>query len=727
MKKSVSIIFMLFFYLLIQGAFVYGSSPRVQTFSTFSQFQRGTLDNVSILSEGKLTIAPQKQQKIDTGDPFVWDVAIDSKENVYLGTGNDGRVYKISTKGDSTLFFDATELEVYSLAIDNKDNIYVATSPRGKVYKVSPQGDSKVFFDPDDIYIWDILFEKNGNLLVATGEEAKVYRITPGGGSTLIYQSEQKHFRCLAIDGQNNLYAGTGGNGYVYKFLQDNNPFVLFDTQMQEVHSIAISSTGTVYAAAFGEPGARAMDDIARGTEKSSQKTSGNGQSGSTGSGDVSLSPQSFIPEGMSRLSKVQTSLFSIDKDGYARDVWDADDDYIQSLTMDDKDMLWIGTGNHGNLYKMSQDNEFSLVLDSDESQITNLYISENNKIFMCTSNMGRCYQINFNSAMDAHFESETIDSGSQSRWGVLSWQGTFASDHVQFFTRSGNTERTEKTWSPWQQVKRAENNILQIISPSARFIQWKCEMKGDLSQKRYIKEVSISYLQKNLPPSISAVVIHKPGDYYDTKASMGINVTNPSQGEAGLVYPMPLPKSEFKKGFRSVDWMFEDPNFDGLIFDVFYKKTGQNKWKDLATNLKNNYISWDSSQMSDGEYQIKVVATDSPGNPAALCLKAEKVSNSFVIDNSPPTITHLKQKNISNEILQGFTISDEFSKVSKVFYSIDVDGWKSLYPIDQINDSKVEKFEIQIPKEKLPAELSIKAFDINENVIISQKTITGS
>jgi len=715
-----------FFSFLFFAAIAMASKPHVQSHSSFTQFQRGTLENISILYDGKLTLAPQKKLLMDSGDPFIWDVVADRQGNIYLATGNDGRIYKISASGDSSLFFDAPELEVYALAMDDAGNLLAATSPNGKVYRISPSGDGKTFFDPNDKYIWDLVFDKDGNLIVATGDSAKIYRVNRQGQSTVLFSSKQKHIRCLALSSKGQLYAGSSGNGYVYKFLANDHPFVLFDTEMEEVHSLVVTPDGNVFAASFGEPSPSIPSAITSKTGQAASAASQQTKSQQQGK-EVSLAPQSIIPASLMRAAKTKTSLFKISPNGYGKDLWLDQDDHIQVLKLIDEGELLVGTGNKGKLFQVTADGKISLLLKTEESQITGIFISPKNEIFLGTSNMGRCYRLGNRPAKKGSFISETIDTGILSDWGVLSWEGTISQNQIRFFTRSGNTERPSQTWSEWVRVDKNSDDVYKISSPTARFLQWKCELSGVKTKAEYVDKVSISYLQQNLPPEITAVIIHKPGEYYDVKSNPGTTMANTGQGKSGLVYPQPLTKSEHKKGYRSVDWMFEDPNFDGLKFDLYYRRRGDKRWKLFAKDLQSSVYSWDSSQMSDGEYEIKVVASDAPGNPANLALTAERTSDPFIIDNTGPIFKSVKLRKEGQSQILSFVVTDQWSPISNVSYSINAGEWSILYPVDQICDSKVEHFELSIPNDaEYPIEIAIKAFDKIENVSVLYKSIEG-
>ena len=692
---------------------LFSAKPRLVSHNSLADFERGKLDGISILTGGKLAISPTTVRLIDTGDPFVWDVVEDSKGNIYIATGNDGRVYKINTTGDSTKFFDAKELQVFALEIDSKNNVYAATFPNGKVYKITPNGEESEFFDPEDEYIWDLLLDAQNNLYVATGQNAHIYKVDSKGNYSIVLESEQKHIRSLIMDKKGTLYAGSSGKGYIYKIAPNSKPYVLHDPQMAEVHSLAISHNGeTIYAAAFGSAGLVLPTPVPEGASANAGQAL-QSASNQQGASEVSLSPQSIIPEHIRVGMDQKTSLLVIDKNGYAKDIWTDSKHQVLRIIADEKDNLIVGTGKEGNVYQIDKENNQSLLFSVQESQVTALAKSKKGRFLVGTSNMGRSYSISSSFPEIAHFESEAIDAGNLSQWGAISWEGTTTEMNTVVFTRSGNTEQPGETWSEWA-APDLEEGVYKIKSPTARFIQWKCDLKsGD--EMPIIDKITLSYLQNNLAPEVTAVVIHKPGDFYSSQQKNG----NTSD-KKGIIYPQPLTQSEYKKGYRSVDWLFQDPNFDGLAFDVYYKKIGNNYWKVLETDMETSVYSWNSSLMEDGEYQIQVVAKDSPSNPENLVLSHKKQSDPFNIDNSGPTVQTSQKKNILK-----INISDQFSIIKSFHYSIDAGEYSEIYSDDGINDSKVESFTINLPDSKNgETQVTIKVTDYLDNVTVKHVNV---
>ena len=132
-------------------------------------FLDGETEGLSVDSEGRVRLAPATRVLQDPEAPYVWSLARDEGGRLYVGTGNDGKVFRVEG-GKTSLLFDAPELEVHALAIGKDGRLYAGTAPDGKVYAIDHAGKSEVYFDPSDKYIWALAFDDQGRLLVASGD-----------------------------------------------------------------------------------------------------------------------------------------------------------------------------------------------------------------------------------------------------------------------------------------------------------------------------------------------------------------------------------------------------------------------------------------------------------------------------------------------------------------------------------------------------------------------------
>src|SRR6185436_4666513 len=253
---------------------LFAVTPQFWEIRTYDDFRKGKLNNLSLTSDDELILAPRFDMVFNTEQTLVWSAVADSKGNVYLGTGHDGKVFKVDAAGKGSLLVDLTELDVLALAVDSKDVLYAGTSPDGKVYKIE-NGTAKEFFDPKTKYIWSLVFDKQGRLLVGTGDKGVIYRVTPDGKGNSFYDTDETHIISMAIDRDGNLIAGGDPKGYVYRISPEGKAFVLYDSGMREFHSVAVAPNGTIYASAMtGEAAVPSATSSALGTTSGSQPPS---------------------------------------------------------------------------------------------------------------------------------------------------------------------------------------------------------------------------------------------------------------------------------------------------------------------------------------------------------------------------------------------------------------------------------------------------------------------
>ena len=148
---------------------VKASEPAIWTINTRAEVLKGEARGVSIDENGAISLAPRSSEIFNTSQSYIWSSAVDSSGNIYLGTGSDGKIFKVSPGGAGALFYDSNELNVAALAIGRSGEIYAGTSPDGKVYRIDASGNATVFFDPNEKYIWSLAVLPDGSLAVGTG------------------------------------------------------------------------------------------------------------------------------------------------------------------------------------------------------------------------------------------------------------------------------------------------------------------------------------------------------------------------------------------------------------------------------------------------------------------------------------------------------------------------------------------------------------------------------
>ncbi|MGD0545692.1 MAG: hypothetical protein ABSB65_14885 [Candidatus Acidiferrales bacterium] len=100
---------------------------------------------------------------------------------------------------------------------------------------------------------------------------------------------------------------------------------------------------------------------------------------------------------------------------------------------------------------------------------------------------------------------------------------------------------------------------------------------------------------------------------------------------------------------------------------------------------------------MPDGAYYLKIVASDSPSNPADQALTNERESDRFEIENTPPRIENLRADGASPVVKVTFDGISSASAISKAQYSVDAGDWTIVFPDGLLSDAPKESYAISL------------------------------
>src|ERR1043165_5810175 len=245
-----------FTFALLSAPLVRAGGPVVWETGSRADLLNGESHGVSVTDAGALMLAPQFTKLFDTEQAYVWSSAADSSGNVYLGTGHDGKIFRVTADGKGSLLYDATELDVTALVVGRDGALYAGTSPEGKVYRITQDGKAEVYFDPPDKYIWSLALMGDGSLAVGTGDTGKLYRVSAAGAkpeTSLLVDTNETHIISLAPDARGNLIAGTDPGGLVLRISPEGKAFALFDSPLREIPAPSLAADGSIYALALSD------------------------------------------------------------------------------------------------------------------------------------------------------------------------------------------------------------------------------------------------------------------------------------------------------------------------------------------------------------------------------------------------------------------------------------------------------------------------------------------
>ncbi len=682
--------------LLTGSAFAQGSSFWQDTGEGFAKGKMA--EGVVLSSVGRIELA--RASSVLLKDPvvsYVHSLAVDAKGTVYVGTGNEGKVYKLA-KGKHELFYDATDPIIFSLACDEGDNLYVGTGPSGRIYKITPKGKASVFFDSDESYIWDMAVAPDGCLYAATGPNGKLFRIEPSGKSAVVHDADDPHIYCLAVSRAGTVYFGTSGSGKVLK-LEDGETTVLYDAAQAEIRALTLDGKGRVY---FGTA------DVGKETKPEELAKAAQNIISELLRGTGTVSPQALSPSSVTfRGEKIaaKNALYRIDGQGNVLELFAAQGLMILSAgTL--KDDIYFGTGNRGKLFKIAPDLSLSELPELKVIQVLSMASGKDGELILGTAGEAKVVEIAASYSGEGKFISRVQDTGFVSKWGSLSWQADVpGGGELAIRTRSGNTEKPDDTWSDWSGPIIARTGK-PITSPSARFIQYQALFKsaaGEVTPS--LAEVKIAYLTANQPPRI----VELKAGHQELQAKGAASGAGASPGARAKIPP----------GAIAIRWKATDPNKDKLIYELYFKGEGEKRWKLLEEEIAKAEYVWKTEGVPDGSYYVKLVASDSPVNVPARKLEAIKVSAPVVVDNTPPVVSGISLKRGEGGALTvEADIRDGASIIARASYSVDNEDWVDLLPVDEIFDGLSEQVTFALSElEEGEHTLVIKASDDADNV----------
>ena len=319
--------------------------------------------------------------------------------------------------------------------------------------------------------------------------------------------------------------------------------------------------------------------------------------------------------------------------------------------------------------------------------------------------------------------------------WGAISWRGTApAGSRVELFTRSGNTETPDDTWSAWSAAYTTRDGS-PITSPKARYLQWRAVLTGK-SDGPVLTSVTAAYLQRNLRPQVRSVTVHPPGIVFQKPFTTGDpdlagfdDQTTPDRKLASgderaaeqLASPS-LGRRTYQKGLQTLIWRADDENDDELSYDVQYRREGETAWKALRRDVTDPILVWDTTTVPERHLlrQDRRVGRAVERRRDGARRRARQLA--FEIDNTPPTIavgSARFERRPHDRLVrrQGRSLADSARRVLAGRPAVARACSRSTASPTR----KTEHYELAIDGELGPRGLTLRATDAMNNVATAQ------
>jgi hypothetical protein len=498
------------------------------------------------------------------------------------------------------------------------------------------------------------------------------------------------------------LLAGSADQAILYRIVPTASGATvqaLHDFEGDEVRAIARRGNATFVAVnefqRSGSSSSSTGPDQPRGT-KITLPTAGS----TTGSSTATLT----------RDRRGRGAIYRVDPDGRVEQLHVLADGYFTSVFADADGSVWAAAGSNGRVYLVKPDRTVITAFDLPERQVLTLGLdafAQQNKGggslngLLGTGDAGALYRVSADPPKDAHYVTKVYDAQFPARWGNLRWNGHGA---LTLETRSGNTSHPDKTWSPWAAPQHPEKmsagGVGRIGSPDGRYLQVRASFGGP---RTVLRDLTVYYQPQNQRPRVTEITV---GDEGAARKPSSFARSN-------------KPRSPVVK----LRWRVENPDDDDLIYRLYFREEGETNWKPLGgpEPLTRTEFDWNTESIPDGNYVVRVVASDERSNAREQALEHALTSTPFLVDNRKPELSDV---NIAYPVASG-RARDSFSAISELAYSIDGGDWQPFAPKDGIFDNPVEEFSVKLPAGLAVGthSLAVRAVDAADNVGAIQVT----
>ncbi|UJR82557.1 hypothetical protein [Sandaracinus amylolyticus] len=646
----------------------------------------GELQRTAVYSDGRVTPGLElRRLGLPDEVALVWSSARAADGTVYLGTGNDGRVFRL--RGDAVEPFAQTgQLLVSALAIGDGGVVYAGTLPEGRIYAIDASGAVRELARPDATeHVWSLVWDARRRVLfAATGPEGRVYAIAPDGSVQTWWDSSATHVMSLALADDGALYAGTSDDAIVVRSTAPGRVEVVHDFPGNEITSLAWRA-GRLAVAANEFPEAPAVSS-----------------GGAT--------KHSATSARASRPRPGKARVWTVGTDGRAERVWGQEEGHVTQLQLADDGTIYAAIGHDGRVVRIAPDRTSAVWVDVDERQVLSLDLL-GAQPYLTTGDGAAVYRVLAERPQQAIWQSKVLDADFPARWGQLTWRGT---GPIEFQTRSGNTERPDASWSEWSSSLSAPG---PIRSGAARFLQIRAIFGNDPSAT--LRAVTAYYLPQNQRPVVTDVGTKARTKRGAASTTEGASTT-PTTPAVRDLDALPSPSANV-----GLTWRVDNPDSDRIRYRLRYREESQRTWRDILREhetLSATEYTWNTSAVPDGWYVIQVEASDELGNPASLALRSTFESEPILVDNHAPVIEPL---GASGARVTGRAV-DTVGPIARLEYAVDGGEWLVFFPADDLLDTRDERFELDLSSLAPGSHIvAVRATDAGGNVGSAEIEIT--
>lgn len=381
---------------------------------------------------------------------YIFAIVVDDGGNIYLGTGPEGKIYKLDALGrKAELLYDSPDTSILSLAVGRDSWIYAGSDTRGLVYKINSRTKA----------------------------------------TTVLYDSDEPEITALLST------VNSTSNASLY---------------VAATSAKVVQTQAKFAASTFNPPSPGRPDAEGEGEERSIADTGGRRleiPNTEVPDSEKQAKPQGPVPKGA---KPGQTShIYKITEEGFVTEIFG--EAAVFFCLAEQKGMLLLGTGNNAELYTVDPVSEQQAVVYEDEqaAQITAVTVAGED-LYLGTANPAKLVKLGSSFASEGTYTSDLIDAGQPANWGKLQLDADIPRGcRVLVSARSGNVKDVnDPAFSKWSEPVEVTEPV-QLPCPLGRFCQYKLVLQSRHGQSSpVVREIAVASTVPNLAPRVESVSV---------------------------------------------------------------------------------------------------------------------------------------------------------------------------------------------------------------------------
>lgn len=658
---------------------------------------------------------------------ILWTLSPAGKNRFLVGTGPDGKVQEVTFQPRDQTYTvreaaDVAETQAIAVISLPAGQLLVGTSPTAAIYLVDAEGKNlaRVPLPADSVF--DFLPLADGSILAATGNPGKIYRLdlaklAKAGliegkagdekllveqGVTLFGEIRDRNVRRLIQLGDGRVIAGSSPKGNVYAFSRaGGDPQVLQENRDAEVVDFLPSEDGSFYAGIVSTPGDSSR--ISRPDPKIDSKEKEETKPAFAGRSSVVRFPLNGFPETIVARSGV--ALYRLGRQA---------------------NWLLLTAGELGDAFGYDPTARRSLTFaGSASAQLNDLAPLGDGQFLILRNNVPGLALLSFNASGPRSLETKRIDLGQASELGGLRFSRlrNVAPGELKIQVRANNGSDELEGWTPWTDMT-FRDGVYQVADIRGRYAKFRVTLDGGASADFQIDKATLYHRPQNrrpvladfriLSPNAALIAAPEPAPSASTTLSSIIFPSSRDKDEpvsdrrkSALMNSQVVPQL----GQQIIYWSVNDSDGDKLAYTFSIRpEGGSGEWSDLAVNLSENYVQFDTSNLPEGLYLTRLTVAEQAPRPTADRLTYTFETDHLLIDRTPPKILSTKLEYANGKLFITVEGRDDLSPVEGAEFILNNGQSETVtHPADGILDGQRETFVAEIPEPRITGATSVE------------------